>query len=40
MTEEAKQPDGLPEKIGNAVGVVAVIAVFATLAWNVLRGFL
>lgn len=32
--------DGLPEKIGTAVGAVVIVAVFAMLAWTVLRGFI
>jgi hypothetical protein len=39
MTQTSAQ-DGLPEKIGDAIGTVVVIAVFAMLLWAVARNFL
>jgi hypothetical protein len=40
MAEGGNQPYGPPEKIGDAIGTVVVIAVFAMLAWAVARNFL
>jgi hypothetical protein len=36
----AEAPDGLPERIGGALGAIVVFVVFATLLWVVARNFI